>query len=165
MKRSLTSRRGPVVLSHRQQGAVLYVALIILVLLALIGVIGMQVTGLQERMAANYLRVNQAFQGAEAEARAHERTIAATLFGGAGTYSAHQEVCEPIFDPLTWADGITSSSSLYTRRIDRCFPASSRRIGALRNEETGNIYEISVVSSDSDTNPTASAVISTIYIP
>ncbi len=136
-----------------------------LILLALIGIIGMQVTGMQERMAANYLRVNIAFQNAEASARSLERTITAALFGSAGTYSANQEVCEPVFDPLTWADGASASSSTYTRRIDRCFPASSRRIGERKNEETGNIYEINVVSSDHDTNPTASAVISTIYIP
>ena len=37
----------------RQEGAALYVALMILVLLALIGIVGMQVAGLQERMAAN----------------------------------------------------------------------------------------------------------------
>lgn len=165
MKRSWSLRQGCPASRARQRGAALYVALIILILLALIGVIGMQVTGLQERMAANYLRVNQAFQGTEARVRALERTINAALFGSAGTYSANQEVCEPVFDPLTWADGTTASSSTYTRRIDRCFPASSRRIGERKNEETGNIYEINVVASDHDTNPTASAVISTIYIP
>ena len=51
----------------RQEGAALYVALMILVLLALIGIVGMQVAGLQERMAANYLATNQAFQAAEAD--------------------------------------------------------------------------------------------------
>ena len=40
-----------------QNGAVLYVALIILILLALIGIAGMQVAGMQERMAANFLRI------------------------------------------------------------------------------------------------------------
>ena len=40
----------------RQRGAVLYVALIMLLLLAMIGVVGLQVTGLQERMSSNYRR-------------------------------------------------------------------------------------------------------------
>ena len=39
---------------NRQSGAVLYVALVMLVLLALIGIVAMQVAGLQERMSANY---------------------------------------------------------------------------------------------------------------
>ena len=38
----------------RQHGAVLYVALIMLILLALIGVVGMQVAGMQERMSSDY---------------------------------------------------------------------------------------------------------------
>ena len=48
-RRSLHSPRS-------QRGAVLYVVLIMLVLMALLGIAGMQVTSMQERMAANYLR-------------------------------------------------------------------------------------------------------------
>ncbi len=46
--------------SYQQRGAVLYVALIMLILLALLGIAGMQVAGLQERMAANYRAANRA---------------------------------------------------------------------------------------------------------
>lgn len=152
-------------LPTRQRGAALYVALIMLVLLALIGIIGMQVTGMQERMAANYLRTNIAFQNAEAGARSQERTVTAALFGGAGTFAADQEVCQPLFDPLVWADGAAASDSIFTRRVDRCFPASSLRVGERRNEETGNVYEINVVAGDTSSNPSATAVISTVYIP
>ena len=56
----------------RQRGAVLYVALIMLVLLALIGVVALQVAGMQERMAASYRAVNLAFQFTEERARATE---------------------------------------------------------------------------------------------
>ena len=157
---------------HRQGGAVLYVALIMLILLALIGIVGMQVTGMQERMAANYRSVNLAFQNAETEARTIEEGIEAKIGSGSGTYVADQEVCSPTFDPLSWADGKDASrpvanknSATYTRRIDRCFAASSRRVGAKENEQTGNIYEVAVVRSDFDTNPTATAVIDTIFIP
>ena len=157
---------------QKQGGAVLYVALIMLILLALIGIVGMQVTGMQERMAANYRSVNLAFQNAETDARIKEEQIEAVLGSGKGTYAADQEVCSPTFDPLSWADGKDASRPLanknratYTRRIDRCFAASSRRVGAKENEQTGNIYEVAVVRSDFDTNPTASAVIDTIFIP
>lgn len=136
-----------------------------LILMAMIGIIGLQVTGMQERMAANYLRVNQAFQNAEATARGTEREIETRLFGAAGTYTADQETCAPIFDTVTWADGLTDPEGTYTRRIDRCFPSSSRRVGAKKNEETGNIYEVNALASDSDTGPSASAVISTVFIP
>ncbi|MCM5640131.1 PilX N-terminal domain-containing pilus assembly protein, partial [Xanthomonas hortorum] len=48
------SARGALRRRYTQSGAVLYVALIMLILLALLGIAGMQVTGLQERMAFNY---------------------------------------------------------------------------------------------------------------
>jgi type IV pilus assembly protein PilX len=53
----------------QQRGAVLYVALIMLILLALLGVVGMQVAGMQERMAANYRAANMAFQASERAGR------------------------------------------------------------------------------------------------
>lgn len=146
------------------RGAVLYVALIMLVLMALIGIAGMQVAGLQEKMAANYLRGNIAFQNAEAQARSSEASIEKAVFG-AGTFAADQEVCSPTFDPLTWAEGLSVSSDDHVRRIDKCFPASSLRAGGLVSEDTGNIYEISALAGDSPTLPSASAVVNTIFIP
>ncbi len=150
---------------QRQRGAVLYVALIMLILLALIGIAGMQVTSMQERMASNYLRTNLAFQNAESSARATEASIEAALDSGANVYRANQEECSPTYDPLTWANGITKTSSQYTRRIDKCFAASSRRIGEKANEETGNIYQVTALASDQATDATASAVIDTVFIP
>lgn len=148
----------------RASGAVLYMALIMLVLMALIGIAGMQVAGLQERMAANYLRSNIAFQNAEAQARTSESAIESAVFS-VGTFAADQEMCSPTFDPLTWADGLTQSTKDHVRRIDKCFPASSLRSGGVVSEETGNIYEISALAADSTTSPSASAVVNTIYIP
>jgi len=149
---------------RRQRGAVLYVALIMLILLALIGIAGMQVTGMQERMAANYLYTNQAFQNAEADARKTENSIETSLADG-GSFAASQEACSPTYDPLTWANGLSSASATYTRRIDKCFAASSNRVGKRQNEETGNIYQVTALSSDDPANPSASAVIDTIFIP
>ncbi|NJC38240.1 type IV pilus assembly protein PilX [Xanthomonas arboricola] len=147
-----------------QRGAVLYVALIMLILLALIGIAGMQVTGMQERMAANYLYTNQAFQNAEADARKTENSIENAFVDG-GSFAASQEGCSPTYDPLTWADGLSAVSATYTRRIDKCFAASSNRVGKRQNEETGNIYQVTALSSDAPVNPSASAVIDTIFIP
>ncbi len=147
-----------------QRGAVLYVALIMLILLALIGIAGMQVTSMQERMASNYLRTNMAFQNAEGNAREIEAKIE-TALDSENVFRANQEECSPTYDPLTWANGITATSSSYTRRIDKCFAASSRRIGERANEETGNIYQVTALSSDQATDASASAVIDTVFIP
>lgn len=160
--------RTPLPSSPRaQRGAVLYVALIMLILLALIGIAGMQVTGMQERMAANYLRTNQAFQNAEADARQVEGAIESALDGG-GVYAASQEVCSPTYDPLTWADAISTSKASYTRQIDKCSTGGGGgpvTNGKKKNEETNNIYQVTALASDSDTNASASAVIDTVFIP
>lgn len=161
---TIQRRRSPLVAAARQRGAVLYVALIMLVLLALIGITGMQVAGMQERMAANYLRSNVAFQAAEGEVRVSETGIETALYTS-GTYTADQEVCEPTFDPVTWASGAGEGGSTHVRRVDKCFPASSVVVGGVVSEDTGNIYEISAISSDLPDAPGASAVINTIFIP
>jgi len=160
MSISLSRRPHP----RAQRGAVLYVALIMLILLALLGIAGMQVTGMQERMAANYLRTNQAFQNAEADARGTETAIETKLASG-DVYPASQEVCSPTYDPLTWADGINTAKASYTRRIDKCFAASAITQGKRQNEETGNIYQVTALASDTATNASASAVIDTVFIP
>jgi type IV pilus assembly protein PilX len=51
---------------QRENGAVLVVGLVILVLMTLLGVTAMQVNGLEEKMAGNYRDQNLAFQAAEA---------------------------------------------------------------------------------------------------
>jgi len=51
---------------HYQQGAVLIVSLILLLILTLVGVSGMKMTSLEERMSGNYKDHEMAFQAAEA---------------------------------------------------------------------------------------------------
>lgn len=64
----------------RQQGAVLIVALIMLLVMTLIGVTGLSSTTMEERMAGNMREVNTAFQAAEAALREGETFLeAATL--------------------------------------------------------------------------------------
>lgn len=49
----------------RQQGAVLIIAMIFLIILTLLAVTGMNTTSLEEKMAANSQETNRAFQAAE----------------------------------------------------------------------------------------------------
>lgn len=52
-------------IKKRQEGAVLVISLVLLLVLTLIGVAGMNSSTMQERMAANAQNSNRAFQGAE----------------------------------------------------------------------------------------------------
>lgn len=61
----------------KQTGAVLYISLIMLLLLSIIGITGMQVTGLEEKMSGNTRDSNLAFQSAEATLRAGEQALTA----------------------------------------------------------------------------------------
>lgn len=70
---------------HKQKGVVLAISLIMLLLLTLIGTTGMQVTGLEEKMAGNYRDQSLAFQSAEAALRAGEQRIEQLWNNGAGS--------------------------------------------------------------------------------
>lgn len=149
----------------RQRGAVLYVALIMLVLLALIGVIGMQVAGMQERMSSDYRTTNIAFQRAEGVARVKEQQIGATLNSG-DAFPADVVACAGAYNPNIWANGITAAVGDHTRRLDTCFPGgSSKKVGAKLNEQTANVYQVTAYSRDQAVGGTSEAVIDTVYIP
>ena len=171
MKRRISSFPG------RQRGAALYVALVFLVLLALIGVAGMQVAVLQERMSANYRATNVAFQRAEAVARTQEVLIETALGpAGAGSFVADQERCDPSFDPATWAEtqsfDATGDSPTdvdgqvsRTRRIDTCTPGGTLSKGGTPvSEKTDLRYQITAFSTDQPADPSSDAAIDTTFI-
>jgi len=70
-----TVLRSPNPLLHTQQGFVLVVALILLLVLTILGLAAAQSTSLEERMAGNYRNNTLAFQAAEAGLRAAESCI------------------------------------------------------------------------------------------
>lgn len=73
MKQSVFSKR------ESQSGVVLVVSLVMLLLLTLIGVTGMQVSGLEEKMAGNNKDKNIAFQAAETALRSGEEQVDAIV--------------------------------------------------------------------------------------
>jgi type IV pilus assembly protein PilX len=97
---------------HQQHGAVLAVALMILLVMTMIGISGMRGTVLQERMASNTRDRNQAFQSAESALRDAETYIETIVTTGAfdGTAGLFGEAqTEPDFlASTTWSDNATS---------------------------------------------------------
>lgn len=152
-----------------QRGAVLYVALVFLLLLALLGVAGMQVAMMQERMSANYRATNIAFQRAESAARTKEAEIEAGFKAG-GTYVSDQERCDPAFDPVDWAQGqatkLVPEEDSRSRRIDRCTPGGSLALGVKpESEKSDQMYQVTAFSPDMDAGATSDAAVDTIFIP
>lgn len=157
-----------------QSGAVLYVAMIILILLALLGIVGMRVTGLQERMSSNYRAANLAFQGAEQLLRTVECTAENSLneTGGEGcSISLSIESCDEIFDVGDWVEEIANQSqgkeSFQIRSIAECIPGYTSSAQGKTVDASGDIpvYQISVYQVDDASNPTADAAIDTIFRP
>lgn len=147
---------------HLQRGAVLYVALIMLILLALIGIVGMQVATLQERMSANYVAANVAFQRTESSVRAREVEIASNV-------AFDSENCAVPFNPKDWAEALvggTQVAVVRTRNIGVCTGECSAVPGGDTSESLCNLYRTTGFSRDQDSVAASSslAAIDTIFI-
>lgn len=144
-----------------QRGAVLYIALIMLLLLALIGVVGMRVATMQERMSANYLAANLAFQEAESAIRAREASI------NTGAEYDYED-CSVPYDPVEWANGIDDSvvSLVRTRNISVCMQQCSAATGADLAESACNMFRSTAFSRDRDSVDASSSLsaVDTIFI-
>lgn len=145
----------------KQSGAALYVALIMLILLALIGIVAMQVAGLQERMSANYQATSIAFQNAEGVARTQEADLKSTVLSGAAPpTNVPPTDCTTSHDAAGW-----TSSSPYVRRLDLCFSWGGMDYPSDQSERTDQIYQVTAFATDRATSASSEAVVDTVFIP
>lgn len=148
---------------RKQSGAALYIALIMLILMALIGLVAMQVAGLQERMSANYQAGSMAFQNAEAEARGQEGSLKTAVSAGAEvlTNQAPRDCGKTPFD----AEAYTGSEP-YVRRLDLCFSWGGLDYPTDESERTDQIYQITAYAKDrASVFASSESVIDTVFIP
>lgn len=172
MTRHTRSRHAPR-FATRQRGAALYVALIFLVILALLGVSGMQVAVLQERMAANYRATNEAFQRSEAVARAIEgslNTVGARFVPDADSRESQRRCDDPA--PVRgsgWADlrslDDDPDTAVVVSRLDDCTPGYSIAMRGAENEKSAVIWQVSAFATDAAASPTSDAAVETIFMP
>ncbi|MDH5823826.1 PilX N-terminal domain-containing pilus assembly protein [Luteimonas sp. RD2P54] len=160
---------------ERQRGAVLYVALIMLVLLAMIGIVALQVAGMQERMSANYYATNVAFQNAEALARNVECNIEdfdnRTDPASCPSVVVETDIernCDLPFDVQDWlaAQALTTAPVSNIRKIDECIVGESPiplGVGPVGDVTPISIYQITAYDVDSSTNRTSAAAVDTVF--
>ncbi|MGY3265248.1 pilus assembly PilX family protein [Lysobacter sp. HA35] len=172
-------RKTPSIATRRhQRGAVLYIALIMLVIIALLGISGMQVAAMQEKMSSNYVNTNIAFQNAEEVARTAECYLDAKVNRAtsacAPASTQVEELCQTSFDATTWAKGMAmnapATNSINMRSIGKCISGqSSLAMGreAERGGDPNPVYEITAYATDDKTNanPTADSAVDTIFMP
>ncbi len=146
---------------RRQSGAVLYVALIMLILLALIGIVAMQVAGLQERMSANYQAGNMAFQNAESTARSKERELESEVEARRNpATNVAPTNCTYAHDAQAW-----SGATPFVRRLDLCFSWGQLDMPTDEAERTDQIYQITAYNRDRPLLPSSESVVDTVFIP
>ena len=146
---------------NRQSGAALYVSLIMLVLLALIGIVAMQVAGLQERMSANYQAGATAFQNAEGEARSTENALKTQVTAGTiPSTDIPPRDCATAFDPEAY-----SVDDAHVRRLDLCFSWGSLDLPTDETERTDQIYQVTAFKRDRDVFSSSESVVDTVFIP
>ncbi|MEH6415412.1 pilus assembly PilX family protein [Pseudomonas sp. CGJS7] len=156
-----------------QRGAALFVALIMLILMALIGVAALQVTALVERMSFNYSASQLAFENAEARARGREADLDRQFkSNGTELIQVDTSYCQQAFSADTWAEGKNFVSppseklSSYTRRIDQCISGySSIKLGEAENKSPSPVFQITAYATDKSGTANSDAVIDTIFIP
>lgn len=93
--------------AHRQQGAVLVMCLIFMLLLTIISASALQSTTLQERMAGNTRDNNSAFQAAEAALREAERVLQGAALGAFNGSNGRYKDCSGSAtecNPPNWTD-------------------------------------------------------------
>ena len=93
---------------QKQRGATLIISMIFLLILSIIGLAGMDVTGLEERMAGNMRDRNIAFQAAEAALRDGENylesiVVLPTFDGTNGLYSLPADGTKN-WEEVDWSD-------------------------------------------------------------
>lgn len=149
----------------RQHGAVLFTAMMLLIVLSMLALSAAMVTGLQERMAGTYRAEHLAFQHTEARLRATERSLATV------NDPCHADVPDP---SAVWAESPPPASQASYRNMaigpaSRAFAwRGSSRAGqpAVVGDIRCAYFEISAVASDTgDADATAHAVVRSVYVP
>lgn len=159
---------------HHQCGAVLIIGLILLVVMAMIGLTGMQTTTQQERMAGNLRDRNAGFQSAETALRVGENQVNINVMPpiGNGYYDA-SEGAPPPSDSNLAQDGFwtaatsVSIAAVYGTAAPPAYmierrPMVSDNLGA-GEAKTKEIFKVSARGVGASTNSVV--VVQSTYTP
>lgn len=111
-------------LRNKQQGVVMIITLLVLLLLTVIGVNAMQLNTYEEKMAGNMRNRNLAFEAAEATLRHAEQEFIENLAnttnftGSDGLYGESDNEPAALFDALTW---VNAYSRIYDGSISEVY--------------------------------------------
>ncbi len=140
---------------NNQQGAILIVALIMLLLLTIIGLSSMRGTSLQENMTGNMRDSNLSLQAAEAALRKGEQIVSSKLADNSlGTLEG-----TPLSGTYTGFPGV-SAAPTYTITLI-ALQRTSTAAGEPATGNEGAIVRVQAIGSGANTNTNATASSST----
>jgi type IV pilus assembly protein PilX len=91
-------------ITRREQGSVLIIGLVVLILMLMLGAVAIRATALQERMAGSFTEQNHAFQGAEMALRVGESRITDGTINGSGCFYSVNGAPAPLDENSSYAD-------------------------------------------------------------
>ena len=163
----------------QQQGAVLVISLIILLVLTIIGIAGMRTTVLEGKMASNSFDQNTAFQAAEAALRDGEDTIGGLVttasFDGTNGRLGSSDSDPDWFDSTTWVSGssIAYSGTLsdvktQPRYIIKFIGQSANNTGSLKTvgygvHKTSTVNDFRVTARGTGKSDNSQVILQTYY--
>jgi type IV pilus assembly protein PilX len=148
----------------RQRGAALFVGLMVLILLALLGLSGMQAASLQERMAGNYRTSNLAFQRGERELRDVEAEMQQVTNANGLVTPTETGEC-PTVDATGWASRDTAGDAHKSARLTACITGWSVYREGDQGRTPVEVFLILGKDSDRPGSDTSIAMLESIYIP
>lgn len=154
---------------QRPRGAVLFVALVMLILMTLIGVAAMQVTMLQERMSGNFRAQQVAFERSEGRMAEGRINVSDTLWA----YDNIPDIPIPL--PATntspWSSWLTTfpPTIQFQQRVRTCGGACPERRGGIVGTDPNRKPRFYVISGQEKDPGSAAAVaawatVQTIYV-
>lgn len=148
----------------RARGAVLFVGLIFLLLLTLLGITGMQVTVLQERMAGNFRIQHQAFESTEGQLIGGQGSVrdVLTALDQYATVASMNGSGEAPWDP--WQTSNETDPQLQILRR-YCGAGCSDGRGVPTTSDPERLVNFYVLSGqDFDPSATSTAIVQSIYV-
>ncbi len=160
---------------YRESGAVLYVALIMLLLISLIGLASMRVASMQERMSSNYYATNRAFQRVEGLVRNTECGLEGFINDTGNvagctpvTRSDINGFCTDGFNAYSWVadQELASAPAVNIRQIDSCISGESNiamGVGPKGEVSPVQVFQITAYESDFAADATAVSAVDTVF--
>jgi Tfp pilus assembly protein PilX len=157
-RRSAIARTTPA----QQRGAVLFIALIMLLLLTMIGITAMQVTLLQERMAGGFRVQHQAFEATEGLLKSERTQLNADANSSGPLYFSTDAVLDGT-NNLPWANWLTSEPTAPQSQVNTHIAVGSPP--AVIGAHVLKYFVVSTLDDDTrDSDDTAKAAVQAVFL-